>query len=184
MKRAATRKIKKASYLIHNNGTRPFKVAVSGKTVEIYKGPDYKQLVKKLVVKEVYVGKYGGATGLGNSILLNVSGNKYMHIGFDIYEFSMDDEVDAYYSLIGNSDVPYPVLLGTKNVYFMLDHSYLPRTFFKTPKVDWEDAYQYYYGYKDPETGDNCDPEQRAKVKKQRAKLEKKMKGLKILSLA
>jgi hypothetical protein len=109
-----------------------------------------------------------------------------MHIGFDIYEFSMDDVVEAYYSLIGNSDVPYPVLLGTKNVYFMLDHSYLPRTFFKAPMkaADWEDAYQYYYGYKDPETGDNCDPEQRTKVKKQRAKLEKKMKGLKILSLA
>jgi hypothetical protein len=78
-----------------------------------------------------------------------------MHIGFDLYEFTMEDDFEAYYSLIGNSDVPYPVLLGSKYVYFMLDYIYLPRDVFKAKmsQKEWEDAYQYFYGYKDYDTG-------------------------------
>ena len=57
-----TRKVRKAtkSYLIHDNGIRPFRVEVSGKTVEIYKadnGDNYSELVKSLTVKEVHIGQ-------------------------------------------------------------------------------------------------------------------------------
>lgn len=180
-----TRKAPKGvkSYLIHDNGIRPFRVEVSGKTVEIYRGTplnlpdgtkdydtiDYSDLVKKLAVKEVYVGTSPcipaadacGAFGKGNSLLLHVSGNRYIHVGSTIYEFTMDDEVDTYYSLIGNNDVPYPVLLGTQNVYFMLDHEMMPREIFKAKmtQAEWADAYSYFNGFKDFDTGEEmkCD---------------------------
>ncbi len=84
-----------------------------------------------------------------------------MHIGRDIFEFTMDDDFDAYYSLIGNNDVPYPVLVGSKKVYFMLDRETMPREAFtaKMTAAEWADGYAYFYGTKDLETGERitCD---------------------------
>jgi len=218
-----TRKIKKATkgakkYLIHDNGGRPFKVDVSGKSVEIYKGEyarnnngsinydiiNYTMLVKKLTVKEVHVGQSPcipaadacGAFGKGNSILLHVSGNKYIYIGHEIYEFTMEDAFEAYYSMIGNNDVPYPVVLGSKNVYFMLDHSYLPREVFKVKMTSnmWADAYSFFFGFKSLETGEEIKCDQKAtketfkcsKAREEAIKAitsvhEKKMKGFKLI---
>jgi hypothetical protein len=217
---AATRKLKGGKfYLIHDNGGRPYRVEISGKTVEIYKGEyrrnlenttavdyesmDYDKLLKKLTVKEVYVGKSScgtsadlcGKAAIGNTLLLHLTGKKYMHIGHGIKEFTIDDKVDDYFSLVGNNDVPYPVLLGTENVYFLLDNAYYPRSAFtaKMSKLDWEDAYQYYYGFKNLATGEKLECKQasvaaRSKCMKERGDLvkqmtklyEKKMKGVKI----
>lgn len=201
--KAVTRKAGK-SYLTHENGARPYKVQVSGKNVEIYKGEyrrsledtkaidyetmDYDKLVKKLTVKEVYVGKspcipsadWCGAPTVGNTILLHVSGKTYIHIGHGVCEFKIDDEVDAYYSLVGNNDVPYPVVLGTKYVYFLLDNVMLPREVFKAKMnaAEWADAYTYFYGRKDFETGEpiTCDkggPKERDKCIQERLQKEK-----------
>lgn len=180
-----TRKAPKGTHVYHThfNGARPFRVEVSGKKVEIYKDTT---LVKKLTVHEVHCG-----TAIGNSILLHLSGKKYMFIGHEIYEFTMEDEFDAYYSIIGNNDVPYPVLLGSKYVYFMLehDHAYIPRDLFKVKMnaAEWADAYAYYYGHKDLETGKSLScfslkPSERSACKKQKnliQKSQKKMKGYK-----
>ena len=219
---SATRKSAKGAkgskvYYIHDNGSKPYRVQVSGKSVEIYKGAyrrdvldtraidyetmDYDKLFKKLTVKEVIVGKSPcvpmadacGASEDGNTVLLHVSGKKYMHVGHDIFEFTVEDEVDAYYSLIGNNDVPYPVLVGTQNVYFMLDHKVMPRTAFKGKMgvAEWADAYRFFYGMRDLETGEPIKCEKGGYTCIQsRNKLEKKiqrdyvtkMKGLKILS--
>uniref|UniRef100_A0A6C0DI00 Uncharacterized protein n=1 Tax=viral metagenome TaxID=1070528 RepID=A0A6C0DI00_9ZZZZ len=188
----ATRKMKGKHYDTHDNSARPFRVFVSddgakAKKVAIYKDvhkklgdpEDYSKLIKELTVKEVYVGKSTGhASGadhrpdqahmfVGNSILLHVSSNKYIHIGSSIYEFQMDDKVDKYYSMVGRNDVPYPVLLGTENVYFMLetDHCYLPRSMLPAnlTKAQWEDAYTYFYGWIDPANGQQRTDEQRKK---------------------
>jgi hypothetical protein len=200
----ATRKVKGKHYDIHDNGNRPFRVYIDGNKVAIYKDTNtginpesgkfyteanYSKLVKELTVKKVYVGKDHRpqeAIFAGNSILLHVSGNKYIHVGSSIYEFQMDDTVDKYFSIVGNSDVPYPVLLGTDNVYFMLedDHSYLPRDMFPADftKVQWEDAYVYFYGFKDPLTGEYTkrknDRERRKLAPERHAK---KMKGYRLI---
>jgi hypothetical protein len=180
-----TRKVSKGTkpYLILDNGTRPFRVEVSGKTVAIYKGTlpkgaetydemVYNDLLKKLTVKEVHVGKnlcnsnsYLSTTcnkwDDGNTLLLHLDGNKYMFIGKVIYEFEMDDDFEAYYSIIGPNEVPYPITLGSKYVYLMLngDHKYIPRELFKASMkpVDWADAYAFYHGYRDFETGEKTD---------------------------
>lgn len=222
--RGATRKATKGgkSYFIHDNGARPFEVRVSGKNVEIYKGEfrkladgktidydnmDYNKLLKKLAVKEVHLGKSPcikaadgcGAPFVGNTILLHLSGNKYMYVGGSIYEFTMEDEFDAYYSLIGNNDVPYPVLLGSKYVYMMLDHVFIPRELFKAKMnaTEWANAYAYFYGHMDLETGEDTSCfekfrtklQERKKCEKQKAEkhrrlmkgADKKMKGFKMI---
>jgi len=191
-------------YDIHDNGNRPFRVVVSDhrakdKKVAIYKDintgtlkeeADYSKIIKELTVKEVFVGKSTGhAAGsdhrpdeakdfLGNSILLQISANKYIHIGTSIYEFEMDDKVDKYFSMIGHNDVPYPVLLGTENVYFMLedDHCYLPRDMLPDlTNAQWENAYTYFYGWTNPVTGEHrTDQERKKENLEQHAK---KMKG-------
>ena len=222
---AKTRKVPKGtkSYLTHDNRARPFRLEVSGKHVEIYRGhyknlPDeskdwnapmeYDELVKKLTVKEVHVGQSPcnsaiyisdacGTFGKGNSILLHLSGNKYMFVGECIYEFSMDDDFEAYYSVVGNNDVPYPVTIGSKYVYMMLDRIFIPKDLFKAKmnSAEWADAYAYYYGFKDFETGENCYKKygtraKQGKICEKEAKerhsnlikgADKKMKGLKVI---
>jgi len=160
VKVSKTLKRKGKHYDIHDNGSRPFRVFVDGSTVSIYRGTlkeddtyDYDKLIRSIKVKKVYLG--GKKSGLGNSILLHLSGNKYMYIGSEIYEFEMLDSIDSYFSMIGNSDVPYPVLLGKEYAYFMLDHCYVSRTQFSPSmtKHDWEESYYRYYGFINPMTG-------------------------------
>jgi hypothetical protein len=194
-----TRKMSGKHYDIHDNFGRPFRIFVDGNKVAIYKDTnkdfnkpqDYSKLVKELTVKEVYVGKStGNAEGadhrpdeahifVGNSMLLHVSGNKYIHVGSSVYEFQMDDKVEHYFSMVGRNDVPYPVLLGTENVYFMLegDHCYLPRDMLppNLTKAQWEDCYTYFYGWVNPDDG-----QRRTDAERKKDNLEqyaKKMKG-------
>jgi hypothetical protein len=196
-----TRKLKGKHYDIHDNGGRPFRVFIDGSKVSIYKDiqtdwnlpPDYSKLIKTLKVKEVIVGKSSGlAEGadhtakdakmfVGNTILLHVSGKKYIYIGVEIYEFIMEDDFEAYFSMVGRSDVPYPVVLGKTNVYFMLDseHNYVPRTYFPAVKnkTQWENAYMYFYGHIDAKTGENPPHDIVLKKKLSLEKYAKKMKG-------
>ena len=159
------------TYYTHDNGGRPFKVVVVDKSqVSIYKAtnkdfdkePDYSKLVRTFNVKKVHVGKStGGTIGdhtvaqakefVGNSILLELASpaNTYVFVGHEIYEFKMpDDEPEKYFSLVGNNDVPYPIILGKNNVYFMLDRKFVSREHFplKMTALQWEDAYHIFYG--------------------------------------
>lgn len=180
-----TQKRKGKVYDVHDNGARPYRVYVDGSTVSIYSGKqnndytyDYDKLVRTIKAKQVHVG--GKKSQLGNSILVHVSGNNYLYIGHEIYEFQMEDTVDTYFSIVGNSDVPYPVLLGTENAYFMLDRCYVPRSEFdpKMTKAQWEDSYQRYYGYADPMTGES--PPKGVRIQGMEKKC-KKMKGFHIV---
>jgi hypothetical protein len=205
----STRKQKGKFYDTHDNGRRPFRVIVSddganAKKVTIYKdanigtfkeSADYSKLIKELTVNEVYVGKSTGkAEGAdhspeqassfkGNSILLHISGNRYVYVGTEVYEFTMEDKLDEYFSMVGRNDVPYPVLLGTENVYFMIDgdHTYVPRDKFPSTlkKEQWENAYSYYYGWLDPETGKSRTDKERKEFALEN--YARKMKGFKMI---
>jgi hypothetical protein len=174
--------IQMPSYLIHDNGDRPFRVTWPGgkateevKRVEIYKkstkddeedDTQYSKLVAHVAAHDVYIGKSSATCDAcdhskrdahkfhGNTILLHMIGRDYVYIGDKIYAFSLQegDEFEAYYSPVGNNDVPYPVLVGKENVYFMLDKKYVPREHFPTNQ-NWEDAYSLYYGSFDPQQG-------------------------------
>lgn len=149
------------SYLIHDNGGRPFKVIINSVKVSIYKldkEDKYTILVKEYKIIKKFIGKSNGANKIsdhskasakqfnGNSILLQILDNKYVYIGSDIYEFTINDEIKKYVSPVGHSDVPYPVAVGTENVYFMLDKQFVPIEYF-SKKIDWNDAYILFYGH-------------------------------------
>jgi len=206
IKVSQTRKRKGKFYDIHDNGNRPFRVFIDGNKVSIYKdnntgsfepNADYSNHIKTLKVKEVYIGKSTGHAEaadhgpgetkffLGNSILLHVSGKKYIHIGVEIYEFEMEDKIEAYFSMVGNNDVPYPVILGKENVYFMLEseHNYVSRTKFPAVKTksQWENGYMYYYGSINAETGEKNPHDLILKKQFSLEKYAKKMKHFKMI---
>lgn len=159
------------TYLIHDNGGRPFAVAIKGNSVRIFKYDKeiadtisprdymYNVLVKEYLAGKIFIPKgyeswnvqQGKLTNdplfVGNSILVKLK-DKYVYIGDYIYEFQTTDEIKYYYSPVGNSDVPYPVCIGTENIYFMLDRTYVPIHHFKgLTKSQLIDAYSFYYGH-------------------------------------
>jgi hypothetical protein len=89
----------------------------------------------------------------GNSILAYVGKtedglNRYISVGSSVNEFVTDDEIQRYYSTVGNSDVPYPVAIGNKYVYFMLDLDAEPiEKYANLTEEQLSDAYMYYYGH-------------------------------------
>lgn len=166
--------IKDTEYLTHDNGGRPFKVSVNNKNVSIYKLPedynydnghankkDYTILVKTYNnVKQIFIGKSvkgddangNNNFGLGNSVLLEIANNKYVFIGDAIYEFSTSSPIVEFFSMIGNSDVPYPLALTKDNVYFLIDkgyYGYLSKEYFTDfpRKYNWAlDSYSKLWG--------------------------------------
>ena len=181
-------------YFIHDNGGRPFLVYVAGNKVWIYKHSKeiivedqkdfdnpkyYTELVKEYTAKQVFIGKspknemtkYSGGHGpkfTGNSILLKIGDKRYVSIGWTIYEFSTKDEITEYYSPVGNSDVPYPVAIGTDYVYFMIEDVYVAKELFEDfpNKYKWHDhAYTKLWG-QEPFTAQN-----KSDMKKHRKKM-------------
>lgn len=126
-------------------------------------------------VQRVFVGKsplnattkFSGGSGKkfnGNSMLLKINctihKNYYVFIGDRIYGFSTpdDDPIQTLHSTVGNNDVPYPIALSKKYVYFMLDGgpssflgNWLPWHIIRVDRSDfpkrivWSDAHSYYY---------------------------------------
>jgi len=163
-------------YFMHDNGGRPFLVYVSGNNVWIYKKSNkviidekdygnpkyYTELVKHYKTQKVFIGNspknemttfsagYGKKFN-GNSILCKLGTNKYVFIGHEIYEFTTKDEIGEYYSPVGNNDVPYPVAVGSENVYFLIDneYAYASKDLFEDfpKKYKWHDhAYSKLWG--------------------------------------
>jgi hypothetical protein len=153
-------------YEIHDNGGRPFCVIVyySKKKVEVYLNEwvgDMKtgSYVKgKKIFETPYTTIFIGDNDLpypeadlpkgvanGNSILVNVSGSKYIHIGMEIYSFETRDKekIVHYYSPIGGNDVPYPYAVGENYTYFLLDYTTVPNEVLNLSK----DGYTQYYGH-------------------------------------
>jgi hypothetical protein len=80
----------------------------------------------------------------GNSLLIQVRPGKYIFAGQEIYSFSTVDgeEIQAYYSPVGNSAVPYPYAVGEHHTYFMLEKEHVPNELLDLTK----DAYGQFYG--------------------------------------
>ncbi len=157
-------------YYTNDEGYRPFKVVATMDSTIIYKesileSNIYNKFVQKYTPIEIYVGNSNinimcdnddsSVICEGNSILLKVKNDKrknlncddykYIFIGHNVYEFNIesDDTFESFYSVV-DEDISYPILLGKKNIYFLLDYVYIPRKYF--PKsVNLEDSYNYYY---------------------------------------
>ncbi len=128
-------------YTTLDNGGAPFTVKVSSQKVKIYKNilrdDDYswKKVGEKLVLtlknpKKIFVGSdppgfYYNKTSrpreVGNSLLVNTVGNKYVYIGESVKQFIANDTIKKYLSPVGNSAVPYPFAVGEKYTYLMIE---------------------------------------------------------------
>jgi len=170
------KKIRGKIYHTHDNGGRPFLVVVrsqvKNKKLKIVSVLTYKQFddskreqdydklvvafkkVQKVWIGKGTIGKKRGGDNLnkawtyGNSILLQLNKHLYVFIDHNIYCFKTNEEIIKYYSLIGNSDVPYPVALSKNYAYFMLDCQQIERK--KFPKdTDWSNGYSWFFGLKE-----------------------------------
>lgn len=151
------------NYFIHDNGATPFMVSIDSKYngVKVFKVShkelfthSHKELFTHLVIEytnvsKIFLGHNLDENDKGNSILLRLENDVYIHIGIDIYSFTLpqNDKIITYYSEIGNNDVPYPVAVGEKNAYFMLDYVYIKKSGFPE-NVDWKNGYSYFYGHR------------------------------------
>jgi hypothetical protein len=120
------------SYLIHNNGGRPYRVEIGEKDVVVYSNESEQKdkTVYRVSSEDIWLGDnllslsayFPRGSGKGNSILIKIGPHQYVYIGHIIYSFKMEnDEIVKYYSPIGNGDVPYPYAVGKDYVYFLLD---------------------------------------------------------------
>ncbi len=129
-------------YYTHDNGGRPYKVQIENDNkVYVYKNNGYDEEkdgniydtnpIATFDAKKVFVGKsplngmteFSGGHGPefdGNSILLELKSNEYVHIGSEIFSFDTKSEIKEYVSPVGNSDVPYPFAVDTNNNYYLI----------------------------------------------------------------
>jgi len=117
------------TYLIHDNGGRPFKVLINKNSIEIYtESSDYEDLILEIKDFQGYWSGYDSSKNKmnGNSLLVKISDYKYIFIGWVIYSFETNEKIKNYVSPIGNSDVPYPFAYTDKNVYFMAENKFVP----------------------------------------------------------
>ncbi len=155
-------------YYTNDEGFKPYKVVVNIYETIIYKerileSCDYNLFVQKYTPYEIHIGNSNtnilydqdkGIKNEGNSILLKVKKDKqmihknefkYVFIGHNVYEFEIeeDDTLESFYSIV-DDEISYPILLGKKNIYFLLDYVFIPRKHF--PKnINIEESYNYYY---------------------------------------
>lgn len=159
-----TRKLKGKAYDIHDNGSVPFKVQLQGKTAVLYK-VDYNeetetQSVGKQLLKQPFQKIWLGgndqnlpmyepksAHDKGNSILLDLGKGKLMWIGWKVYTFEVEkgDEIQNFYSPIGNNDVPYPYAVGNTHTYLMIEDVSVANELL----TKGQDPYEHYYGFTD-----------------------------------
>jgi hypothetical protein len=163
-----TRKIGRPKrYQIHDNGGRPFAVGVNQrqKKLGIYRNvwdlgkKDYGKPLHLMdySFKQIWIGEDSlhiarGWPGIGwdpkwkgNSILAQLTANRFLYIGSETYEFTLmaGDAPVIYSSYVGNNDVPYPYLIGKTHTYLMLEGVAIPNEVLDLKK----DAYGQYYGY-------------------------------------
>lgn len=117
-----------------------------GKVMEQF----YDKPVYQSQFQEIFIGNHeekGNKPkwGLGNSILINKTGEKYVFIGEMIYIFTAKDRIIKYHSPIGNSDVPYPFAIGNQYVYFMLENKMVDKSAFDDKEL--KDPYAKLYGH-------------------------------------
>jgi hypothetical protein len=109
---------------VHDNGGRPFEVIIHPKTIELMVKSDgeYKKLFTIDKYEKVWVGEDECDKNFskGNSILIQLTKNKYMFVGMEVITFTLKNKIVKYFSPIGNNDVPYPWFIDDKNNVYML----------------------------------------------------------------
>jgi len=84
---------------------------------------------------------------VGNTILLKLSEKQYIYIGGEIYRFDVitGDKITAFFSDVGNNDVPYPYAVGEKYIYILMEYAVaIEKSWFNMKESIYD---QYYLPY-------------------------------------
>jgi len=102
---------------------------------------DYTWAYTKHVKSYKFIEKYYDKVGRG--FLFYLGNKKYISIdGNGIYSFIIDDIIEKYIS----DDDNYPIIIGKKNIYFLIeDMRYTERSIFPK-KIDPNNVYEKYFG--------------------------------------
>ena len=164
------KKDKSKTYYTHDNGGRPFKVVIKDKKVYVYKYKKYDKTTNTDLYSEksikyekkdyfkcenIFIGKspkikltiFSGGYGpkfTGNSILLQITKNKYVFIGNKIFSFTTKAEIKKFVSPVGNSDVPYPYAIDMDGKYYLMIESVIINKITNIKKYN-NDPYEFYY---------------------------------------
>jgi hypothetical protein len=183
-----THKQKKSKlYKIHDNGSTPYVVEITGKNVSVYKTIGDPKHLFDVTADNIFIGKksktggYSGVTpknAVGNSILLKINESKYIYIGHQNYEFKpiKGDDIQKYYSDIGNNDVPYPYAIGNTHIYIMLYKVAIEKSYFDMKKNIYD---QFYYKDRLEMCVKSKDCKNKQEIKKQLADIASKTINLK-----
>jgi len=148
-------------YFIHDNYSRPWLVKIENSHASIYKQdydesadkyvPQLKKPVYESAIQTVMPGKKSKTNRevwesgfVGNTLLLKLSEKQYVYVGGEIYRFDLiaGDKITAYFSDIGNNDVPYPYAVGEKYIYILMEYGVaIEKTWFNMK----EPIYEQYY---------------------------------------
>ena len=97
----------------------------------------------KYVKSYKFIKKYYDKAGHG--FLFYLGNKQYISIDTNgIYNFIIDDIIEKYIS----DDDNYPMIIGKKNVYFLIEMDYVDRSLFPV-KIDPEHVYEKYFGKKE-----------------------------------
>jgi hypothetical protein len=142
-------------FRIHDNGDRPFKVKEINKHIFVFNQEDnYKKddPIFETDYEQLWVGSKSkfqqpenwAPNYRGNSLLLKIKEDEHIFIGWEIYSFKTmkGDEIETYYSDVGNNDIPYPFAIGKTHVYLMIENVAIRRDVLDMNENLY---YQYYF---------------------------------------
>ena len=111
--------IKQKKYITHDNGSRPFEIVTSPENITIFNRS--KKQILKLTQFLGYWSGYDTSPNKvhHNTILIKITKYKYIFVGGTVYQFVTKEEINDYVSIMGNSDVPYPIAFSESYLYFM-----------------------------------------------------------------
>jgi hypothetical protein len=143
----------KMTFYTHDNGGRPFRVDISefGEVTITPTKHAKKPNGKPIVINEpvtIFIGCDSPRGQCGNTILIEREERVYLLVAHDIItEYKTPDRITAYFSIIGNNDVPYPIALSDTTAYFAIEGmAMLPRKNLRTRDfVNSTDVYNEFY---------------------------------------
>lgn len=164
-------------YFIHDNNGIPFRVAIDElrKRTLVYKydneqsyneqsyesdnSKSSKSVILDTTFERVFLGgplpdifiTNGDTFEIGNSILIHITGTKYIFIGMYIYEFESQEPIVEYISPIGNNNTPYPFAKTANETFLMIEDAVIDNKLLedegqKYPKYN-QFPYKLYYEF-------------------------------------
>lgn len=142
---------KTEKFRTHDNFARPFQIEITDKKnvrISTHDAPDsdHYSLFLELEPQRIFIGIDEDKNFRGNSVLLQLETNIYMHIGANIFIWESESPIVDYYSTVGNSDVPYPWAIDDAGrCYLMIE--YIEVLASKADHRGAFDAYSNYYKF-------------------------------------